>query len=166
MKNKKRSPWKSGNAPWTIMFGFNGLFLAVCFFGFVLFDQTDNVALMALAAGVGISVLCFFLGVINWITEKKVNKKLVFLEYVNQLKTDFNTIDDPADPLISLYYNSNYVSRNNDDVYTVSLEPVYFGTFLYIFRNPKNHKTNFCVVYNKVSFANHKFVAFERQAPK
>lgn len=161
MKTKK-SPWKSGNSFLLSLFGFDGLFLAVCFIGFVLFDPSDYAATLLFILGLVIFGVCFFLGIANWIIEKKVNEKLMWLGYVKPFETNFNLVDDVEDPIISLSFKGQYVSRHNDKRYLVDLVSIVLGVSFYLFRNPNDNEANFCIVYNRYGLGNQKYKAYSR----
>ncbi len=162
MSKIKKNPWKSGYGAILFLFALAGMYEATVFSAFSLHDPSDKTAIIFFGFGLFLFGTCAVFGVANWIVEKKVNEKLVFLEYVKPFDADFNMSDDPEDPLISLLYNESRVNRHDDAVYTVDLVQIALGVNLYIFRDPKDVSSNFCIVYSRYGLYSYKLKPYER----
>lgn len=122
----------------------------------------DSFAIFFQISGLILFWLTAILRLLNYIVEKKVNYRLDWLEYTTPFETKINLCGDEEDPIVSLRFDDKYVSRHNDEVYFADIVPLALGVYIYIFRNPKDIKKNFCIVYSRFDKLGYQFQAFKR----
>jgi hypothetical protein len=159
---KKYYPWRTG---YGVILGLVAILWLVIAGGAIFIEYLnpeDKIAPFFMLFGFTLFWITMVLQSLNGIIEKRVNRRLGLLEYFVSFDSKYNLIDNPEDPLISLYFEGKYVSRHNDDIYTADLTPLALGVSIYIFRNSKDIKKNFCVVYSRFDSLSSQFQAFRR----